>query len=150
MLTLARPSNLECCQDFLTNPRHLEYRRCIQASLEDKALLQHFFSNVQVPKASSDLRYRQILLEQHGTGGFPDWQIGSNQFVLSCLTAAGADDPVTRWDMRLPMDASIYRALEEMLGKSAGDEVKLEESGNLNMFECPPMPTRTPSPHHCC
>lgn len=72
------------------------------------------------------------------------------QFVLSCLTAAGADDPVTRWDMRLPMDASIYRALEEMLGKSAGDEVKLEESGSLNMFECPPMPTRTPSPHHCC
>lgn len=64
---------------------HLEYRRCIQASLEDKALLRHFFSNVQVPKAS-------------------------------------ADDPVTRWDMRLPMDASIYRALEEMLGKSAGDE----------------------------
>lgn len=64
---------------------HLEYRRCIQASLEDKTLLQHFFSNVQVPKAS-------------------------------------ADDPVTRWDMRLPMDASIYRALEEMLGKSAGDE----------------------------
>ena len=45
---------------------------------------------------------------------------------------SGADDPVTRWDMRLPMDASIYRALEEMLGKSADDEVKLEESGSLN------------------
>ena len=65
------------------------------------------------------------------------------QFVLSCLTAAGADDPVTRWDMRLPMDASIYRALEEMLGKSAGDEVKLEESGSLkiclNAHPCPPV-----------
>ena len=40
------------------------------------------------------------------------------------MFTAGADDPVTRWDMRLPMDASIYRALEEMLGKSAGDEVE--------------------------
>ncbi len=37
-------------------PRHLEYRRCIHAGIEDKAVLQQFFSNVQVPRASLNLR----------------------------------------------------------------------------------------------
>ncbi len=36
--------------------------------------------------------------------------------------ASGADDPITRWDMRLPMDATIYRGLEEILGKRSGEE----------------------------
>ena len=36
--------------------------------------------------------------------------------------ASGADDPITRWDMRLPMDAAIYRGLEEILGKRSGEE----------------------------
>ena len=34
----------------------------------------------------------------------------------------GQDAPVTRWDMRLPMDPLIYRALEDVLGRKAGDE----------------------------
>ena len=45
-----------------------------------------------------------------------------SQLCQASQIASGADDPITRWDMRLPMDAAIYRGLEEILGKRSGEE----------------------------
>ena len=45
-----------------------------------------------------------------------------SQLCQASQIASGADDPITRWDMRLPMDAAIYRGLVEILGKRSGEE----------------------------
>ncbi|CAK9078934.1 Hypothetical protein SCF082_LOCUS37683 [Durusdinium trenchii] len=81
-----------------------------------------FQSAVAVQTAAEVL---ELVHEEHRRcihATLQDHSLAQQFFSNVQVPRASEGAPVTRWDLRLPMEPLIYRALEELLGRSSGEE----------------------------